>query len=243
MKKIILFLNTFLSLNLYGNDSLFTIANQDYANQSYLQAIDKYQSILSSGTQSSELYYNLGNSYYRLNEIHQAIYNYEKSLKLNPNFTEAYENLELCNLKLIDKIEKMPEIFYKIYYKNLKIFFSTKWWKITSLILIWSFAFIYLIKIITNRNFNFLQNTVLVFSLLFFIIYQDISNDSLENKEAIIFSQVIDIMSAPSNKANKLFTLHIGTKVKINDQIENWVNISLANGNKGWVALKHLKEI
>jgi tetratricopeptide (TPR) repeat protein len=243
MKKIILFLNIFLCLNLYANDSLFTIANQDYANQSYLQAIDKYQSILSSGTQSSELYYNLGNSYYRLNEIHQAIYNYEKSLKLNPNFTEAYENLELCNLKLIDKIEKMPEIFYKIYYKNLKNFFPTQWWKTTSIILIWSFAFIYLIKIITNRNFNFLQNTVLVFSLLFFIIYQDISNDSLENKEAIIFSQVIDIMSAPSNQANKLFTLHIGTKVKINDQIENWVNISLANGNKGWVSLKHLKEI
>jgi tetratricopeptide (TPR) repeat protein len=124
MKKIILFLNIFLCLNLYANDSLFTIANQDYANQSYLQAIDKYQSILSSGIQSSELYYNLGNSYYRLNEIHQAIYNYEKSLKLNPNFTEAYENLELCNLKLIDKIEKMPEIFYKIYYKNLKNFFQ-----------------------------------------------------------------------------------------------------------------------
>ena len=50
-------------------------------------------------------------------------------------------------------------------------------------------------------------------------------------------------MSAPSNQANKLFTLHIGSKVTINDQIENWVNISIANGNKGWVALKHIKEI
>lgn len=243
MKKIILFLNIFLCLNLHANDSLFTIANQDYANQDYSLAIDKYQNILSSEIESSELYYNLGNSYYRINEIHQAIYNYEKSLKLNPNFTEAKENLELCNLLLIDKIDKMPELFYKTYYKKLKKLFPKKWWKTTSLILIWSFIIIYLIKIITNRNFNFLQNIVLVFSLLFFVIYQDISNDSLENKEAIIFSQVIDIMSAPSEKANKLFTLHIGTKVKIKDQIENWVNISLDNGNKGWVALKHLKEI
>ncbi len=243
MKKIILFLNIFLCLNLHANDSLFTIANQDYANQDYSLAIDKYQNILSSEIESSELYYNLGNSYYRINEIHQAIYNYEKSLKLNPNFTEAKENLELCNLLLIDKIDKMPELFYKTYYKKLKKLFPKKWWKTTSLILIWSFIIIYLIKIITNRNFNFLQNIILVFSLLFFVIYQDISNDSLENKEAIIFSQVIDIMSAPSEKANKLFTLHIGTKVKIKDQIENWVNISLDNGNKGWVALKHLKEI
>lgn len=243
MKKIILFLNIFLCLNLHANDSLFTIANQDYANQDYSLAIDKYQNILSSEIESSELYYNLGNSYYRINEIHQAIYNYEKSLKLNPNFTEAKENLELCNLLLIDKIDKMPELFYKTYYKKLKKLFPKKWWKTTSLILIWSFIIIYLIKIITNRNFNFLQNIILVFSLLFFVIYHDISNDSLENKEAIIFSQVIDIMSAPSEKANKLFTLHIGTKVKIKDQIENWVNISLDNGNKGWVALKHLKEI
>ena len=243
MKKIIIFLNIFLCLNLQANDSLFTLANEDYANQNYSLAIDKYQSILSLAIESSELYYNLGNSYYKINEIHQAIYNYEKSLKLNPNFTEAKENLELCNLLLIDKIDKMPELFYKTYYKKLKKLLPKKWWKTTSLILIWSFIFIYLIKIITNRNFNFLQNIVLVFSLLFFVIYQDISNDSLKNKEAIIFSQVIDIMSAPSEKANKLFTLHLGTKVKINDQIENWVNISLANGNKGWVALKHLKEI
>jgi hypothetical protein len=137
----------------------------------------------------------------------------------------------------------MPEIFYKIYYENLKKILSIKWWKITSLILIWTFLFIYLIKTILKRKLKLFQNIVLVLSFLCFLIYQDISNDSLENKEAIIYSQVIDIMSAPSEKANKLFTLHLGTKVKINDQIENWVNISLDNGSKGWVALKHLKEI
>ena len=243
MKKIILFLNIFLCLNLQANDSLFIIANQDYANQSYSLAIDKYQSIISSGIVSSELYYNLGNSYYRLNEIHQAIYFYEKSLKINQNFTEAIENLELCNQLLIDKIEKMPEIFYKIYYENLKNFLSIKWWKITSLIFIWIYFLFYVIKILFKKRFNFSQNIILLLSFLFFLIFQDINNDSLEKKEGIIYSQVIDIMSAPSNQAKKLFTLHIGSKVTINDQIENWVNISLANGNKGWIALRHLKEI
>ena len=243
MKKIILYLNIFLCLNLQANDSLFINANQDYANQSYSLAIDKYQSIISSATESSELYYNLGNSYYRLNEIHQAIFFYEKSLKINPNFTEAIENLELCNLLLIDKIEKMPEIFYKIYYENLKTFLSIKWWKITSLIFIWIYFLFYLTKILFKKRFNFSQNIVLVLSFLCFLIFQDINNDSLEKREAIIYSQVIDIMSAPSNQANNLFTLHIGSKVTINDQIENWVNISIANGNKGGVALKHIKEI
>ena len=155
MKKIILFLNIFICINLQANDSLFTIANQDYSNQSYLLAIDKYQSILSSGIESSELYYNLGNSYYRINEIHQAIYFYEKSLKLNSNFTEAKENLELCNQLLIDKIEKMPEIFYKIYYENLKNFLSIKWWKIPSLIFIWIYFLFFMIKILFKKFVHF----------------------------------------------------------------------------------------
>ena len=99
MKKIILFLNIFLCLNLQANDSLFTLASEDYANQDYSLAIDKYQSILSSAIESSELYYNLGNSYYKINEIHQAIYNYEKSLKLNPNFTGS---LPINTLRAID---------------------------------------------------------------------------------------------------------------------------------------------
>ena len=94
-----------------------------------------------------------------------------------------------------------------------------------------------------KKRLNFSQNIFLLLSFSCFLIFQDINNESFEKKEAIIYSQVIDIMSAPSKKANKLFTLHIGSKVTINDQIENWVNISLANGNKGWIALRHLKEI
>ena len=69
MKKIILFLNIFLCLNLQANDSLFTLASEDYANQDYSLAIDKYQSILSSSIESSELYYNLGNSYYKISNL------------------------------------------------------------------------------------------------------------------------------------------------------------------------------
>jgi SH3-like domain-containing protein len=90
---------------------------------------------------------------------------------------------------------------------------------------------------------NFINFYLDLFLILCFLIFQDINNDSLEKREAIIYSQVIDIMSAPSNQANKLFTLHIGSKIIINDQIGNWVNISLTNGNKGWVAQRHLKEI
>ena len=68
-------------------------------------------------------------------------------------------------------------------------------------------------------------------------------NQNINVKEAIIYSSVINVMSAPSEQSTNLFSLHIGTKVKIEDQIENWVNISIANGKKGWVLIENLKEI
>ena len=118
MKKISLIFLVLLSFNLYGNDSLFISANNDYANKNYLSASEKYENILSYNLESVELYYNLGNSYFKLDEIHKAIYNYEKALIIDQDFTEAKENIELSKLKLIDKIDEMPELFFISIYKG-----------------------------------------------------------------------------------------------------------------------------
>ena len=98
MKKISLIFLVLLSFNLYGNDSLFISANNDYANKNYLSASEKYENILSYNLESVELYYNLGNSYFKLDEIHKAIYNYEKALIIDQDFTEAKENIKLSKL-------------------------------------------------------------------------------------------------------------------------------------------------
>ena len=242
MKKISLIFLVLLSFNLYGNDSLFINANNDYANKNYLSASEKYENILSYNLESVELYYNLGNSYFKLDEIHKAIYNYEKALIIDQDFTEAKENIELSKLKLIDKIDEMPELFFISIYKEIQNIFSLKIWVFITLISIWLSVIILIFNKI-KKNKNNLTYLLLIISFLLLFLTNSIYNNNKNIRAAIIYSPVIEVMSAPSEESTKLFNLHIGTKVNINDQIENWVNIKLTNGKKGWVLVENLKEL
>jgi len=242
MKKISIVFLFLSSLNLYGNDSLFISANADYANENYISSCEKYEEILSRNLESVELFYNLGNSYFKLDEIHKAIYNYERALKIDQDFTYAKENIELCKLQLIDKIDDMPELFFIKTFKEIQNIFSLERWILITLISIW----LSVILLIYNKFFskkNNLAYILLLFSFILLFFSNSIYNKNKNIRPAIIYSSVIEVMSAPSEESTKLFNLHIGTKVNINDQIENWVNIKLANGKKGWVAINHLKEI
>tara|TARA_Y100000022_G_C13248921_1_gene376223 strand:- start:405 stop:1133 length:729 start_codon:yes stop_codon:yes gene_type:complete len=242
MNKLSLILVFLISFNLYGNDSLFVSANSDYANQEYNTAIKKYNLILSSNLESHELYYNLANSFFKINEIHQAIYYYEKALKIKPDFDDAKENLEICNLQLIDKIEEIPELMITSLYNNIINFLSLKNWIYLTLIFIWVSLIIFSYNSFVKKNKKSVLYLV-IFSFFLFFITTKKYNQNINVKEAIIYSSVINVMSAPSEQSTNLFSLHIGTKVKIEDQIENWVNIRIANGKKGWVLIENLKEI
>ena len=242
MNKLSLILVFLISFNLYGNDSLFVSANSDYAKQEYNAAINKYNLILSSNLESHELYYNLANSFFKINEIHQAIYYYEKALKIKPDFDDAKENLEICNLQLIDKIEEIPELMITSLYNNIINFLSLKNWIYLTLIFIWVSLIIFSYNSFVNKNKKPILYLV-IFSFFLFFITTKKYNQNINVKEAIIYSSVINVMSAPSEQSTNLFSLHIGTKVKIEDQIENWVNIRIANGKKGWVLIENLKEI
>ena len=242
MNKLSLILVFLISFNLYGNDSLFVSANSNYASQEYNAAIKKYNLILSSNLESPELYYNLANSFFKINEIHQAIYYYEKALKIKPDFDDAKENLEICNLQLIDKIEEIPELMITSLYNNIINFLSLKNWIYLTLIFIWVSLIIFSYNSFVKKNKKSVLYLV-IFSFCLFFITTKKHNQNINIKEAIIYSSVINVMSAPSEQSTNLFSLHIGTKVKIEDQIENWVNIRLANGKKGWILVENLKEI
>ena len=242
MNKLSLILVFLFSFNLYGNDSLFVSANSDYANQEYNAAIKKYNLILSSNLESPELYYNLANSFFKKNEIHQAIYYYEKALKIKPDFDDAIENLEICNFQLIDKIEEIPELMITSLYNYVLNLLSLKNWIYLTLIFIWISFIIYSYNSFLNKNKKSVLYLVILSFFLFFVTIKKY-NQNINVKEAIIYSSVINVMSAPSEQSTNLFSLHIGTKVNIEDQIENWVNIKIANGKKGWVLIENLKEI
>jgi tetratricopeptide (TPR) repeat protein len=242
MKKIIFIICILCSISIQADDSLFINANKDYSNERYSEAIKKYESIINNNLESAELYYNLGNCYYKTEQIHKAIYYYEKTLKYNSDFNDASENILLCQLKLIDKIDTMPELFYKTIFKKIKKSLSFNNWFYLTIIFIWLVFLLSIFRIFKSRNTFVLTNLFIVALILFFITY-NVSSDYTNTRSAIIYASSTNIMSAPSDKSTNLFTLHIGTKINIKDQIGDWLNINISNGKKGWIRLSDIKEI
>ena len=103
-------LYAFFGWSFLQNDTLFKKANTLYNNGKYLEAIDNYMSILETNTHSAELYFNLGNAHYKLNNIATSIYYYEKALQLKPNDKDIINNIAFARNMTIDAIDTVPEV-------------------------------------------------------------------------------------------------------------------------------------
>ena len=117
MKQLLVIFLLFLSVTICADEVLFTTANNLYTNGNYAEAILKYDSILANNIESYKIYYNLGNCYYKTGDWANAIWYYEKSLKIEQN-EKTIQNLTLANLKTIDRIEPLPQLFYKNWLKT-----------------------------------------------------------------------------------------------------------------------------
>ena len=242
MKRLIFILSLFICSQSFASEQVFEQGNKQYAIENYSTAISLYDSILTLGTESSELYYNLGNCYYKTNDWANAIWHYEKSLQLNNN-EKTIHNLELSKLKIIDRIEPLPQLFYKKWWINLTQTLNTEIWQFLALS---GIVLIFIIQLITQFTSLKGKNITKIFSTLTLIILiatQSSYYNNFTKKEAIIFSETITVNSAPTINSTSLFTLHEGSKIEILDNIGNWINIKIANGNRGWITRNSIKEL
>ena len=242
MKKIIFILSLFICTQSYASEQVFEKGNKQYTDENYSAAILLYDSILTSGLESSELYYNLGNCHYKTNDWANAIWHYEKSLQLNNN-EKTKHNLELVKLKIIDRIEPLPQLFYKKWWINLTQTLSTQVWQILTL---FGIGFIFILQLIsqfTSLKSKLITKIFSAITVIILLITQTSYHNNFTKKEAIIFSETITVNSAPTSSSTNLFTLHAGSKVEIIDTIGDWINIKIANGNSGWIAQNSIKEL
>ena len=242
MKRIIFILSLFIYIQSFASEQAFEQGNKQYVNENYSAAIWLYDSILTSGLESSELYYNLGNCHYKTNDWANAIWHYEKSLQLNNN-EETKHNLELVKLKIIDRIEPLPQLFYKKWWASLTQVFSTQVWQILTLFGIGLIFILQLISQFTSLKSKLITKIFSALTVLILLITQTSYHNNFTKKEAIIFSETITVNSAPTSSSTNLFTLHAGSKVEIIDIIGGWINIKIANGNNGWIAQNSIKEL
>jgi tetratricopeptide (TPR) repeat protein len=244
MKKII-FIIILISLQwptvfADNNTVQFANANTAYQKGHYKEALTLYKSLFDKGLESSVLYYNLGNAYFKTNDISSAILFYEKAKKLDPANEEIEFNLKVCNQRIIDKTESLPQLFYERWWKGITGLFSVDGWaKVIIIFLVFtlfSFGLYFASRSLLLRKIGFYAGILFFIISLFGFIFAKQQYSKLQNqKEAIVFSPSVTIKSSPDEKGQDLFIIHEGTKLQLIDNIGEWTEIRLANGSVGWM--------
>jgi len=247
---LLLFFVTFSTFAQTGvsHERLMQTANNAYNEGLYDSAINVYHQIEQDKIESAGLFYNLGNAYFKNNDIASAILYYEKAKKLDPNNEDIQYNLNVANSMIVDKIEKVPELFFERWWSYFYNMFSPDTWTLLSLASWFVLVFFVGIFILTKRRS--LRKLAFYLGLLF--LFTSVATFGLasqkyyygkENKEAIIFTPTVTVKSSPTMNAVDLFVVHEGTKIQILDELQDWVKIRIADGSVGWLPVGTIRVI
>ncbi|MFK5973639.1 MAG: tetratricopeptide repeat protein [Flavobacteriaceae bacterium] len=228
------------------NEALFNKGTDAYNEGEYEKAIQNYMGILNDGQHSAELYFNLGNTHYKLNQIAPSIYYYEKALLLQPKDAEILNNLAYAQNMTLDAIEILPETGISKIYTSISRFLSFDQWAYAAVTFIILFVFLYIafyyFKYATQKRLAFISSLVsLVIGVVSFIFAFVLSNDFKADRPAIVFADEVTIKSEPNDRSQEVFKLHEGTKVNVLEELNDWKKIRIIDGKTGWVASSALK--
>ena len=216
-----------------------------YQSRAYQNAKTSLEKVLENNWESPELYYNLGNVYYRLNDISGAVWAYEMCLHHDPTHEDAKFNLKLVNVNVKDRIA-IPEapIYLKLYMGTKERFTPNEWVKITLGLFVLFLLFVLVRKFwgyiwLLNFSENFM---IILISITFLFSLHSIWSDS-NISQGIIYTQSVDVLSEPNTQSITLFQVHEGLKVSITQNSRNWVEIELIDGKSGWISGNQIRAI
>ncbi|QKG80008.1 tetratricopeptide repeat protein [Tenuifilum thalassicum] len=254
MKRIVIILFIIYPLAIFAKvatqnvDSLFVAANKFYSSGKYTEAVQHYEAIIAKGKVSPELYFNLGNAYFKLNDMAHAILNYERAYLLNPSDDDIKFNLELARTYTTDKIEAIPDFFVTKWINQLSNLFSSNTWALLALL-----SFIITLVLLSLFQFSgryqikknsFWFSWVLGALFIVFILFSNVQKNRVVNSNhAIITTSSVAVKSSPSDNSNDLFILHAGTKVETLRNVGDWCEIKIADGSKGWLLKSNFEKI
>ncbi len=230
------------------NEAIFEQATLAYNEGDYEKAISNYLEILDNGEHSAALYFNLGNSYYKINQIAPSIYYYEKALLLKPNDPEIKNNLAYAQNMTLDAIEKMPETGFSKIYNKITGFLSFDQWAIAAVVFTILFVLLYIaffyFRYSSRKRIAFITGMISLIIAIISMTFAFIQhNDFKGDRPAIIFSEEVTVKSEPNNRSQEVFTLHEGTKIHVLDSLNEWKKIRLADGKTGWISSENIKAL
>lgn len=250
MKRL---LNTILVLlfafTLHAQQDLLKKANELYTKEQFNEAIDVYNQILMANLESAEVYYNLGNAYFKTNQFPKAILNYERAKLLSPEDEDINFNLQVANQRVVDSIQELPGIFITRWWNSLINSQTTDTWAIISIIAFVIFLVLAGLYFFAHsgdiRRIAFWSAWFIFgFSMLAWSFAASQKSRLVDHKYAIVMAPTVTVKSSPSEKGTNLFIIHEGLKVKITDKLgDDWLEVKLADGNKGWLLTESIERI
>ena len=223
-------------------------ADTEYQKGNYQQAIRDYEEILKNG-ESAEIYFNLGNAYYRTDNITKAVLNYERARLLSPGDDDINFNLQFARSKTIDKITPQSEMFFVTWYKSLVNFTSVDNWAKTGILCIVMALLLVLLYLfgpqLMLRKIGFFGGLAFFVIFLLSNLFAFQQKQALDNRTgAIIISPSVNIKKTPAKNSADQFVLHEGTRVDIIDKgMTDWRCIRVGDGREGWIETKAIEEI
>jgi tetratricopeptide (TPR) repeat protein len=230
--------------------SLISINVQDsaataYNKKEYKKAINYYENILTQHLTSATLRYNLGNAYFKDNQLGKAIYNYELAAKLNPADDDIKNNLRIANTKVVDKIDSKENFFAETIKTRLYSLFSTTGWAYVTIVCLFIAALLFVLFSVTEnvilKRIGFWGGGLFIIKFAFSLVVGYAAlHEQNKNSQAIIISQQANVLTEPNATSKAKFILHEGTKVNVLNINAEYTAIQLANGNEGFIATKDL---
>lgn len=224
---------------------LFERGNEAYKKQDYGQAAELYRQILEKGHESAPLYYNLGNTYFKMGQMAEAILNYERAARLDPGDEDTRQNLKVVRQGVIDRFEEMPKPLVKQAYLGIMLSMSSNTWAWLSIVFLAicvAGVSLYLFTSLRRPGFIGLSSGLILALICFAMAYAN-DNYHENNRAAIVMQPSSYVKSAPSSSSEDVFILHEGTKATVTDQLEGWKKIRVPDGKIGWIRAEDIEEV
>ena len=246
MKSVILIL--LLTSQFFYAQNGFEKGNALYQKGHYEEAITAYESVLKTKKQSAELYFNLGNAYYKINKVAPAIYNFEKALVLNPNDSEIKNNLKFAQKMTIDEIKEVPKVGFEKLLRDFTASFKYDVWAwisvVFSVLFLMFFLGYYISQATVSKRIFFIGMFVIIFLIITSLLAAVIEKSHYQNERpAVVFAEMAAVKAEPKNAGADVFVLHEGTCVLVQDVLDDWKKIELTDGTQGWIESSAIKEV
>jgi hypothetical protein len=226
----------------------FSEANESYRAGDYGEAVRTYEAIVANGFESAGLYYNLGNAYYKLENIPAAVLNYERAKRLSPDDDDILYNLRIANLRVIDRIEPVPQLFFVTWWDAFLNLSSSAGWSTFGIAALWITVLLFAVfRVVPARRYQrapVVGGVILIcFAVLSFTAAFIQSGRESPGRAAIVFEPSVSVKSAPDGRSTDLFVIHEGVRVDLLDTVGEWNKIRLDDGKVGWLTRTTLREI